>query len=109
MKQYEQIWIAVLDAAIEKEIGNPDFKLDDLAKAVATSIAQLHVKVPKLTGLTPKMYLQKKRLEKANELLEKGAYATVREVAFAVGYKHVSYFSTIYEERYRKKPIAYLK
>ncbi len=109
MKQYEQVWLANLDAAIAEELNNPDFKLDDLANAVATSIAQLHVKVLKLTGLTPRMYIRKKRLEKANELLEIGVYATVKEVSLAVGYRHISYFSEIYKNRYGKKPIEYLK
>ena len=109
MKEYEEIWLSELDKSIEQELGRPDFLLEDLAKASATSPAQLYRRVVKLTGQSPKNYVRAKRLAKAKELLERGVYATVSEVATAVGYRHFHHFSTIYEDTFGKKPIDYLR
>ena len=109
MMHYEQQWIEKLDEIIEQNINNPEFVLADLVKAIATSPAQLNRRVNKLTGLSPRMYIRHKRLTRAKELLEIGMYPIVKEVALAVGYQHTSYFSTIFYEKFNKRPIEYLE
>ena len=98
-----------LDEAIEESMNDANFKLDDLTQIIAISTSQLYRKTVKLTGLSPRMYVQQKRLVKAKELLEEGVYQTVAEVSYAVGHRHTNYFSTIFEQKYGKKPIEYLR
>lgn len=58
------------------------------------------------SGLTFKAYLNQLRLQEAGRLiLEKDMNVT--EVAYAVGYKNVSYFSRLFKETYGCAPTAY--
>jgi len=109
MMQYDQKWLEKLDEIIEQNISDSDFTLVDLANAIATSPAQLNRRINKLTGLSPRRYIRLKKLTKAKAILEIGVYPTVAEVSLAVGYKHVSYFSTIFYQEFNKRPIEFLK
>ena len=109
MKEYDQKWLDLLDSIIEQNLSNSDFVLPDLYQAMSSSHVQLYRRVRKLTGLAPKQYIRKKRLEHAKVLLERGVYPTVAEIALAVGYNHPNFFSTLYEKEFGRRPISYLK
>lgn len=109
MKEYDLNWLTQLNAEIDQELSNPDFILEDLVKPLAISPAQLYRRVVKLTGKSPRQYIRHKRMLRAQELLERGVYPTVAEVAWAVGYRHVNYFSKVYEKEFGKRPSSYFK
>ena len=67
----------------------------------------MHRRVKKITGLTPNNYFREIRLQVARELLESGKVRTVSEAAAAVGFDTAKYFSTIYAQRFGKRPIEY--
>ncbi|HCW77437.1 MAG TPA: hypothetical protein DHU63_12995, partial [Candidatus Marinimicrobia bacterium] len=46
-----------------------------------------------LTGYPPAEFIRRMRLNQAHNFLQNGSFTTVAEVAYAVGFKNVKYFS----------------
>jgi len=89
--------------AIETNMQEEDFGVEQLAKAVAMSRSQLHRKLIALTGQSPSEVLRTTRLLRAKELLEKKA-ATPSEIAFKVGFNSHTYFSKCFKEEFGISP-----
>jgi signal transduction histidine kinase/DNA-binding response OmpR family regulator/ligand-binding sensor domain-containing protein len=102
-------WLEQLEFDIQSEINNTQFSIYNLAIELNLSERQFQRKVKKLTGLTPNKYLREIKLQAAREILEASEIQTVNEVAYAVGFDTPKYFSKIYEQRFGKRPIEYLK
>jgi signal transduction histidine kinase/DNA-binding response OmpR family regulator len=92
----------VIDA-IEENMDNEFFSVEDLANAAAFSRSQLHRKLKALTGKGPNELIRDFRLARAKELLEKGR-GNVSEVAMAVGYSSVSYFTRSFKAAFGVLP-----
>ncbi|MES2776404.1 MAG: ATP-binding protein [Bacteroidota bacterium] len=90
-------------AAIEKNMSEEDFGVEELAKAVAMSRSQLHRKLMALTGQAPSETLRNTRLLRAKELLQKKV-ATPSEVAYQVGFNSHTYFSKCFKEEFGISP-----
>ncbi|MEW6511111.1 MAG: ATP-binding protein [Bacteroidota bacterium] len=88
---------------VEKNLGDEDFGVDDLAREVCLSRRHLGRKLHALTSLTPADFVQYMRLQRARELLEKNA-GSVAEIAFQVGFRNPTYFSTCFRERFGVTP-----
>jgi signal transduction histidine kinase/ligand-binding sensor domain-containing protein/DNA-binding response OmpR family regulator len=88
---------------IEKNIGDENFAVDDLAREACLSRSHLNRKLQALTNLAPAEFIRYVRLQRAHELLEKNA-GTVAEVAYQVGFGSPSYFSTCFHERFGVPP-----
>ena len=88
---------------IERNIGNENLSVADLAKEVGLSRSTLHRNLVKLTGKSPSDLITEIRLSKARELLENDA-ATVSEVAFKVGFRSPSYFIKVFKKVYQFSP-----
>lgn len=86
-------------AAIEENIDNEFFSVEDFAGAVAFSRSQLHRKLKALTGKSPNELIREFRLTRAKELLEK-RHGNVSEVAVAVGYNSLSYFTRSFKDAF---------
>jgi DNA-binding response OmpR family regulator len=71
--------------AIEKNLSEEEFGVEQLAKEATMSRSQLHRKLVALTGQAPSEMLRNIRLLRAKELLQKRA-ATPSEVAYQVGF-----------------------
>jgi len=89
--------------AIEQNLSNEQFSVEDLAAAVAFSRSQLHRKLKALTGKSPNEHIRNFRLLRAKELLEKGA-GNVSEVAMEVGYNSLSYFTSSFKKAFGFPP-----
>jgi signal transduction histidine kinase/DNA-binding response OmpR family regulator len=74
---------------------------------VSKRTLQRHLKAA--TGLSTKQYLLEIKLDRARTLLETKQLKTVAEVAHASGFSTPTYFSRIFEERFGRRPINYLK
>ena len=78
--------------------------VSELAGAVGLSTKALTRLFARI-GCTPQEFVRSLRLERANHLLrEPASDATVTEVAYAVGYRHLSLFSSHYRRRYGELP-----
>lgn len=96
-------FLSLLNSAIEKNISNNQFGVEELADAMNMSRSNLLRKVKKLTGLSVTQLISKVRLEKGMELL-KTSSMNVTEVADTVGFGSTSYFIKVFREQYGYSP-----
>ncbi len=89
--------------AVEKNIGDEDFDVDDLAEEAYLSRPHLNRKLQALTNLSPAEFIRYIRLQRARELLEKNA-GNVTDIAYRVGFSSPSYFSSCFHERFGYPP-----
>lgn len=84
---------------VEVNIGNSEFKVEDLMKELGVSKSQLHKKITALTGLPASAFIRNIRLDKAKEMLVTGKYS-ITEILYTVGFNSPSYFSKMFKERF---------
>jgi predicted ATPase/AraC-like DNA-binding protein len=92
-----------LNEIIENNIGNERFGVSELANELNMSRSNLHRRIKSVTGASVSQYLRKVRLNKAMDLLKEQSY-TVSEVAYAVGFGSVTYFSTCFRDHFGYPP-----
>jgi AraC-like DNA-binding protein len=92
--------------ALQAHLSDPDFTVQALAEAVAYSRPHMTEKVKETFGVSPSQLLRQKRLEHGAHLLTT-TDATVTEIAYAVGFNSLSYFSRCFKEHYDRPPTAY--
>jgi signal transduction histidine kinase/DNA-binding response OmpR family regulator/ligand-binding sensor domain-containing protein len=102
-------WLKEVEQCLQKELSKSNFNASELANLLNLSRRQLQRRIKKSTGLTPAQYIKEARLQTARQILENGTFQTVNEITFAVGFDTAWYFSRLYEDRFGKKPIDYLK
>lgn len=84
---------------VEERMGDEYFSVEDLARTATMSRSQLHRKLTALTNQSPTAFIRSMRLHRAMEMLKKNA-GTVSEVAYAVGFGGVSYFSKCFQDQF---------
>jgi transcriptional regulator GlxA family with amidase domain len=89
--------------AIEANMHEEDFGVEQLAREAAMSRSQLHRKLVALTGQPPSEVLRNTRLLRAKELLTKKA-ASPSEVAYKVGFNSHTYFSKCFKDEFGMSP-----
>lgn len=88
-------------------IGEPP-RLSELASGAKMTERKLTQAFRELYGGTVFEVLRNKRLEMAREMLEQGELA-IKEIAFTVGYSHVSNFSSAFAAHFGAPPATYAK
>ncbi|MFV0521800.1 MAG: ATP-binding protein [Mangrovibacterium sp.] len=91
---------------IEKNIANPDYRLESLAKELEISSRQLSRKLNTIAGITPAALITKIKMEKATSLL-KDTNMNIAEVAYSVGYNEPSNFSRTFTKFFGISPSKY--
>ncbi|MGB8191856.1 MAG: helix-turn-helix transcriptional regulator, partial [Chitinophagaceae bacterium] len=99
----DEIFLNKVMHAIEKNMSEEEFGVEELAKEVAMSRSQLHRKLIAITGQSPSDVLRNTRLLRAKELLVKKA-ATPSEVAYRVGFNSHTYFSKCFKTAFGVSP-----
>ena len=89
---------------VEEHLADNDFGVKDLADRLNLSERQANRVLKKLTGLSCLQFIRELKLQKAYRLLEARHFATIAEVANAVGFENTSYFTRLFAERFGKKP-----
>ncbi len=95
-----------LKEAIEKNLADMEFGVDELAKSLYMSRTSLNRKVKALTGESPNQFIQSYRLKRAAQLL-KANFGNVPEVAFEVGFSSSNYFTRCFKEKFHRLPHRY--
>ncbi len=93
---------ARLLAALEDVHGNPECDVDLLAKNLAMSRKQLERKARYCFKCSPKLLLNRYRLDKARALLDQGV--RVGEVAALCGFANQTHFGVLYKKRFGHPP-----
>ncbi len=100
-------WLEAFEAHIRAHISSDLITVPMLAQEFAMSESTLLRQLKRLTGLSPRQYMQEIRLSVAREMLENRMYRSVAEVAYGVGYGDARSFSRSFKQRYGKSPADY--
>ncbi len=88
---------------VEAYIGDENFDMPQLCKALNMSRTNLFRKLKALTGKSATDFIRQLRLEKAKALLET-TDMNVTEVSYAVGFGSPNYFSRVFQEAFGVAP-----
>lgn len=88
---------------IKINLGNEQFGVEDITRAVGFSRSQLHRKLKALSGKSANQLITEVRLNEAHRLL-KLKTASVSEIAYSVGYSNLSYFTKSFKEKFGQLP-----
>ena len=102
-------WLGRLNRVISENIADATFKNLEAAEVLEISESTLRRQLFCITSKTPLAYIRQFRLQQAKKLMESQKYITVKEVALAVGFLKVDYFSQHYLALFRKRPHKILK
>jgi len=92
--------------AVEKNMDNPGFSVEDLSHALFMSRVALYKKILSLTGKTPIEFIRILRLKRAAQLLQK-SQKKIAEVAYDVGYNNPKIFTKYFKEEFGVTPSQY--
>ena len=90
-----------IDANVESKLG-----MAELARLCGLSQSHFKHKFAESTGMTPRYYVNLKKIEKAGELLKNPGTAVV-DAAFGLGFESSSYFSVVFKKYTGMTPTQY--
>ncbi len=93
---------------LQKNYHRADLRLSDICREGNMSEATLNRRFAKFYGISPKQYLIKLRLTAALELLA-GQDMSVKEIAYACGFRDEKYFSRLLKSHYHRPPSDFRK
>jgi signal transduction histidine kinase/ligand-binding sensor domain-containing protein/DNA-binding response OmpR family regulator len=93
---------------IEEHLSDETFGVTELSDRVNQDRSHLYRRIRSLLGETPTDLIRRLRLERAAQLLA-GQAGSVAEIAYAVGFRGVSYFCKCFRDAYGVTPSAYRK
>ncbi len=96
-EQAEDIFVKKVREAVEANLTDPGFTVEQLCKFLLMSHSQLHRKLEALTGCSPNKFIRIVRLNKAKELL-KDPGNSIGSIALDCGYNDPGYFSRVFKQ-----------
>lgn len=96
-----------IHSILEKHVNNTDFCIDFFCREAGMSRVNLYRRLKALTNQSPGELVRDFRLKRAAMLLEQ-EYGNVSEVAYAVGFNSVSYFTRSFRSKYGQTPTDFL-
>jgi len=93
--------------AVEKQIDNPDFSVEDLSREMCMSRVTFYRKIVSLTGRSPLEFIRSIRLKRAAQLLDKSGMS-IAEIAYEVGFNDPKIFSKFFKEEFNMLPSQYI-
>lgn len=106
VKANDDFFMERLMNAINDNLENSNFGVEDLAAAVGVSRVQLHRKLKALTGNTTTEFVRNIRLKQAARLL-KEKKINVSQIAYLVGFTNPTLFSIAFKKFYGCTPSEY--
>lgn len=100
----DQDWLVGLEKEVYDNINQDYLDLYELSYKMAVSERQLHRKVFNLVFLTPNKYIRVLRLHRAKQMIDNYVQHSVPQIAYAVGYSDVHYFSKLFVGQYSITP-----
>ena len=106
LSQADQAFVGKVEAAIARHLADPDFGVTELAREVAQERTYLFRRTRQLLGESPSDLIRRARLERGAALL-KDTNERVADIAYAVGFNSVSYFSQCFLAAYGVSPTVF--
>ncbi|HMA25629.1 MAG TPA: ATP-binding protein, partial [Gemmatimonadaceae bacterium] len=106
LSQSDQAFVAKLEAAIAQHLADADFGVAEFARAVAQDRSYLFRRTRQLFGESPSELIRRARLQRGAALLA-DTEERVADIAYAVGFNSVSYFSQCFLAAYGVTPTAF--
>lgn len=100
----EDSFLQKVRVIVEKNLSDADFEMPHLERALAMSRSQIFRKIKALTGKSPSVFIRSIRLHHGKEMLQ-STNLTVSEIAYAVGFSSLNYFSDAFQEEFGERPI----
>ena len=92
--------------SVNKNLDNSEFSIEQMAKEVGLSRAQLHRRMKELTGLSASDFVRNIRMEQAARLLRERR-VNVSQVAYSVGFSSLGTFSKVFKKHFGQPPSEY--
>lgn len=108
MQKEDRDFLYEVTQIIEKNMDNPDFNPDELAKSMQISASNLYRKFKELDLLTPKDFIKEQRISHAAKLLLTTTL-TIQEIMYKVGFTNRSHFYKEFFKRCNQTPKEYRK
>ena len=89
--------------AVEKNMADAGFSVEQLCKMVFMSHSKLHRKLDALTGCSPNKFIRIIRLNKAKELMKQPG-SSIASIALDCGYNDPGYFARVFKQEYGVTP-----
>jgi signal transduction histidine kinase/CheY-like chemotaxis protein/AraC-like DNA-binding protein len=100
-------FIKELREVIERNLSEPGYNVEKLAKKLYMSPSTLYRKVEALSGESTTQFIRSYRLKRAAQLL-KDNFGNVTEVAYAVGFCSTAYFTKCFKKKFKRLPSDFL-
>lgn len=108
IKSNDEQFMERLMLVINKNMDNPEFNVESLAREVGISRVQLHRKLKDIAGIPSSEFLRNIRLKHAAELL-KSRKINVSQVGYEIGYANPALFSIAFKKYYGVSPTEYVE
>ena len=102
----DEKFISKVNAVLEEKFSDERFGVPEFQHELAMSKTQLHRKIKAVTDHAPGEFIRQYRLQQAAKLLTHKS-GNVTEIAFAVGFSSLSYFTRSFRALYQKSPSEY--
>ncbi len=93
---------------VEDHLSDSEFSVELMQREIGMSRMQLHRKLKALTNQSATEFIRGIRLQRAAQLLQQND-VQVAEVAYDVGFNHLSYFAKCFKEKFGVAPSDYPK
>ena len=104
----DEQFLSNLYKAIEKNISNPDFHIENLSKEIGMSRASLYRKIKALTDLSANEFIKKFRLQVAQKYLRE-TDLSISEISYKTGFNNPAYFTNCFKKEYKMSPSKYVQ
>ena len=91
--------MAKLQTTVARHLADPEFGVSELADMMAQDRSHLFRRTRDVLGVSPSDLIRQARLQRGATLLTSSS-DTVAEIAYAVGFNSVSYFSRAFQAEY---------
>lgn len=102
----DERFLTKLNGLIETSLGDPALNVAYLTDRMAMSRATLYSKMKQLTGMGVNDYVNRKRIERAIDLLVH-TDAAIGEISDRLGFEYPRYFSTLFKQVTGQSPTDY--